>query len=607
MNVRLIPVPKSETPRDGVFDPATGVTVWAPNPCDDRLRRAVERFADSLPFSAAIGTASDNRRAKPPIRLTLRHENSESQRYSLDITPRDILIAADGPAGVFYGLVTLSRIADLEGTQWRCRSIEDGPDLTLRGMSFDVTRGKMPTMDTLLRIVNRLAAVKINHLQLYVEHTFDFRFDPDIARGCSALTHDDIARLDAYCRDRFIELTPSLACFGHMGRILSLPKYQSLAEIPCERSWEHQPWLERLRGLTINPRDPESRRLLNNMLDEYLPLFSNGWANVCADETHDLGRGANRLYCERAGRGRLYVDHLRFLADACRRHGRRMMFWGDVIRSFPELIDELPHDAIVLDWGYDADSEFPITASPHRGERSVCVCPGTNGWNRVINGMATADANIDNAVAAATEHAARGLMVTDWGDHGHFNLLACSIPAIVRAAARAWNATATDPASLNGSIERCVFGADSDGVLSALRDVGRLSDSVQTWPALYKAIDDPQGAARIDPNTARAHGDIVESAMEALDELPDSSDKTEWRLACRGSALVAQKAIHAHAIVEGNAPPRKAMSALADDIAAFGDDYEEVWRARNRSRRLDDVVAALRATVADISPDPIDL
>ena len=36
------------------------------------------------------------------------------------------------------------------------------------------------------------------------------------------LTPDEVRDLDGYCRDRFIDLVPALATFGHMGRILSM-------------------------------------------------------------------------------------------------------------------------------------------------------------------------------------------------------------------------------------------------------------------------------------------------------------------------------------------------------------------------------------------------
>lgn len=591
------PMPRSVKVRAGSFAVRPPVTIVVAEGLDDRLQRAVDRFANALPFATRRAGESDGGAHGEEARASqidirgLGDGSGDAQAYRLRIDPHRVVVQGADPAGLFYGLQTLRGIAASEGARWGCRLIEDRPVLALRGLSVDVSRGRVPATATLTALVDRLAAIKINHLQLYVEHTFCFQFDPEIARGCSGLTPDDVVRLDGYCRDRFIDLVPSLACFGHMGRILSLPRYRGLAEVPAARSWEAQSWRERIRGLTLNPRDPQARRLVETMLDEYLPLFSSGFVNVCADETHDLGMGVNRGHCRRVGRGRLYVDHLRFLANVCRRHGRRMMFWADVVRSFPERVGALPEDVTLLDWGYAADAEFPAVGWDGRGSRGVCVCPGTWGWNRVVNGLATAEANIDRAAATAEASGADGLIVADWGDHGHFNMPGCSMPAIVRAAARGWNGRGIDAVSLDRSIERHLFGARSEGLLSALRDVGRPGDAMPTWVALYGDPFDPEGAGVLGEAEARAHRDDVDAAMERLGRVADSADIEEWRLGCQASSLLARKAECVHALRRGKGGCLTA--ALADDIAAYCEDYARVWRSRYRPERLSEVVGAL--------------
>jgi len=47
----------------------------------------------------------------------------------------------------------------------------------------DVSRGKVPTLETLQGIVDVIALYKLNMLMLYVEHTFAFRSHPLIGCG----------------------------------------------------------------------------------------------------------------------------------------------------------------------------------------------------------------------------------------------------------------------------------------------------------------------------------------------------------------------------------------------------------------------------------------
>ena len=71
---------------------------------------------------------------------------------------------------------------------------------------LDISRDKVPKMETLFGLVDDLSAWKVNHLQLYVEHTFAYRKHKAVWEHASPMTAEEFRLLDAYCRDRFIEL-----------------------------------------------------------------------------------------------------------------------------------------------------------------------------------------------------------------------------------------------------------------------------------------------------------------------------------------------------------------------------------------------------------------
>ena len=106
-----------------------------------------------------------------------------------------------------------------------CLHIEDWPDFPTRGVMIDISRDKVPTMATLYALVDLLASMKINQLQLYTEHTFAYRNHPEAWAEASPMTGEEILALDAYCRARFIQLVPNQNSFGHMERWLKLPRY----------------------------------------------------------------------------------------------------------------------------------------------------------------------------------------------------------------------------------------------------------------------------------------------------------------------------------------------------------------------------------------------
>ena len=115
---------------------------------------------------------------------------------------------------------------------------------------------------------------------------------------------------------------------------------------------------------TINTLDPESIGLIEGMIGEYMELFTSKQFNFCADETFDLGKGKSKAAVEEKGRGRIYIDYVKKLADFVISKGRRPMFWGDVILGFPELLKDLPEEIICLNWDICGTS----------GKRRRCGC-----------------------------------------------------------------------------------------------------------------------------------------------------------------------------------------------------------------------------------------
>jgi len=154
------------------------------------------------------------------------------QGYELTVTPAGISVVAGAPAGAFYAVQTLRQFLGVRSRALPCLRASDWPDFAARGVMLDVSRDKVPTLQTLFEIVDKLAAWKVNQLQLYTEHTFGYRRHPDVWASASPITGEDVLVLDAYCRERFIELVPNQNTFGHMRRWLVLPRYNASPSAP---------------------------------------------------------------------------------------------------------------------------------------------------------------------------------------------------------------------------------------------------------------------------------------------------------------------------------------------------------------------------------------
>jgi hypothetical protein len=358
----------------------------------------------------------------------------------------------------------LSTTAD--DAAWPPRSRREKPAFEVRGVMLDVSRTRVPRMETLFALVERLAAWQFNQLQLYMEHVFAYAGHETVWKDASPFTPEEIRALDARCRALGIELVPNQQSFGHMHRWLKLDRYRDLAEVP--EGLQHAFSTER-EPYSLDLSDPRALALLDELYDQLLPCFSSKQVNVGLDETFDLGTGKSRMRCAERGTARVYLDYLHAIHDKVARRGKRMQFWGDIVLQHPEHVPELPKDLIALAWGYDAGHPFRENAR-HFAESGLAfyVCPGTSSWQSVAGRTTNMLANLGEASLHGHAAGALGYLVTDWGDRGHLQPRLVTEVGLFAAAAFAWDAKLElTRERLAHAIDRHLF-LDDAGVMGAL-------------------------------------------------------------------------------------------------------------------------------------------
>lgn len=405
-------------------------------------------------------------------------EHMKEQEYTLLVQAHGICITGGSAVGIFYGIQTLRQIIEQCGCCIPYTIIVDQPKILHRGFYHDVTRGRIPTMDYLKKLVDRMAFYKLNQLQLYMEHTFLFRGFSEVWRDDTPLTAEDILELDAYCRKRHIELVPSIACFGHLYKVLRTKTYGELCEMP---GMEKEPFgfVDRMRHHTLDVSNPESIQLVKALIDEFMPLFTSQYFNICADETFDLGKGKSAALAEEKGTQRLYLDFVKELCEYVVSKGKTPMFWGDIICEFPEAVQELPKETICLNWGYDADWPEDSTRKLSEAGARLYNCPGVSGWDQLVNQIRVSYENISRMCQYALNYHAEGLLNTDWGDCGHINHPDFSLPGMIYGAAFSWNLEIPEFEDINRQISRVAYGDETETLASVL---ARISESWKfTW------------------------------------------------------------------------------------------------------------------------------
>jgi hypothetical protein len=614
----LLPQPRSLTSAPGQYPLAAGrrVALVGPNPAE--LLFSAQRLQAALRAHAGVEWQLAAGRAGPAeeIGITLRvapGQVAHAQGYQLSIAPDGVVVEAQTAAGIFYAVCTLIQIVEQSGASLPCLDIADWPDFAARGVMLDISRDKVPTLETTLALIDMLAGWKVNQVQLYTEHTFAYRNHPDVWAAASPFTGQDILELDAYCRERFVELVPNQNSLGHMHRWLIHPRYAGLAETMGEFS---TPWGVTMTGpFSLTPVEPGSLELVRSLYDELLPHFSSRMLNVGCDESVDLGQGRSREICEQRGVGRVYLDFLLKIYEDVKARGRTMQFWGDIIVEHPDLIPELPQDAIALEWGYEANHPFaehcPLFAA---SGIPFYVCPGTSSWNTVAGRSDNAIGNLLSAAENGLKHGAIGYLNTDWGDRGHWQPLPISYLGFVVGAAYAWaldaNRAMDVPRAVGLHAFRDPTGATGQ-VAYELGNVYRTLPEIHNSSALFWILQTPLAElprqprldlAQLTPAAFEAALAAIDRAIEPLDEArmirPDAEIITReftntarlLRHACRRAQLALN---HGQS---GAAPDRR---ALDQDMQAIIAEYKQLWLARNRPGGLPDSAARLEVARAD--------
>jgi hexosaminidase len=376
--------------------------------------------------------------------------------YALAISKTGIEISFRETGGLRAATATLRQLLREYGRRLPCLRIRDWPDFPRRGVMLDISRGRVPKLETLLDLAEKLSDFKINELQLYTEHTFAYKNYKRIWQSWGALTAKEIQILDARCRELGIDLVPNQNSFGHLRYFLADPRLKKLGELSEPYEAETKDFLR--RPTTLAPNHPGTLPFLRGLYDELLPNFSSKFFNVGGDETWDLGKGQSKKLCAAKGKGRVYFDFLKKIQREVSARGKTMMFWGDIILKYPELIRELPKNVIALTWGYEANHPFAKEVAQFaKAKIPFYVCPGTSTWQTLVGKHDNAFANLRAAARAGEKFGAIGFLNTDWGDGGHPQPLAVSWPLFAAGAALAWNSKALDEKTLLRVLSRDVF------------------------------------------------------------------------------------------------------------------------------------------------------
>ena len=338
----LIPMPVSVAWHDGGF-PITAGT-------------AVEGEGDAAPTAAylsqALGLKGPHKGAAR-IRLVLVPATAIAgeEAYRLTVSRTAVRIAASHPRGLFYGTQTLRQLVTKAASGARtvpAVDISDAPRFAWRGLLVDVSRhffGK----PTLLRIVDEMAAYKLNVLKLHLTDYPGWRIEipgypklteigaegdnthPD-SKVRQFFTTQEMREIVAYAADRHIMVVPEIEMPGHAGSgARAYPEFFDPSG-------------------TFNPGKPETYDFIRGVLTQVARVFPAPYIDFAGDEVGDETWKDNpdviRLKAEKGLKTTKDVEAYfgSKVVDIIRSLGKRPMAWDEQAEA------GAPKDVVIQWW-----------------------------------------------------------------------------------------------------------------------------------------------------------------------------------------------------------------------------------------------------------------
>jgi len=438
------------------------------------------------------------------------HPRMQPEGYIISVAPTRVYVLAQTTAGLYYGVLTLRQLFQYQLNRVSLPEvfIRDWPALKIRGIAEDISRGQAPTLENLKKLIRFLSECKLNTLMLYLEDMFVFFNHPHIGMQRGALTPREVHEIQQFAQQYHVEIIPIFQTLGHFENILIQPYYQHLAEFPG--------------ASTLNCASPETYSFLASLFAEIAPAFHSKYFHIGGDECWDVGKGASKLLKQEKGIEFILANHFNRVYELLKPYNKNLIIYGDMLLKFPDLLNQLPKDIIILDWEYTPSKYYPSLNTLKSSGRQIIVSPGLSNWRRLFPNYNASFINISNFIHQAKRNNLLGAVTASWGDYGGENLHELNWYGYAFTAECTWHVNSIHLNDFNFTFFKNFYGDyffELDSIYMHLAEIGNLTRLSDFWryPFQINHYSNPEVLKQIHP--------IQRSARQALQMIGTVSAK----------------------------------------------------------------------------------
>ncbi|MVM36046.1 family 20 glycosylhydrolase [Spirosoma sp. HMF4905] len=380
--INLIPQPVSVQPQPGVFTLTKATTIHY-NQADGRV--VADMLSQQLNTPTGFGlVAKSGKTGKIQLNLTETPNAQLGQEgYILDASPKGVVITANRPAGLFYGMQTLTQLLpkEIEGKivttkTWTVPAVKitDYPRFGWRGIMFDVSRHFFTKVEV-KQYIDQLAKLKYNTFHWHLTDDNGWRIEIKSLPKLTSVgawrvaraghygdraepkpgeptpyggfyTQDDIREVIAYAQARNVTIVPEIDVPGH-----SMAALAAYPELSCTKAivsvnpgtafsdWYGNGTFKMKVENTLNPSDEKVYEFLDKVFTEVAALFPSPFIHVGGDECYK-GYWANDPGCQ-ALMKQLNIRHVEDLQGYFMNRvekiltakGKKLLGWDEILEG----------------------------------------------------------------------------------------------------------------------------------------------------------------------------------------------------------------------------------------------------------------------------------
>ena len=340
-------------------------------------------------------------------------QSLEKEAYHLSISKEGILITASAPNGAYYALVTLDQLFRLNDGKICLLEIEDKPTMPLRGISDDISRGQVSTLQNFKDMIRRMSLVKCNVYMPYMEDTFQFKKYPESGKFSDPVPQEEWKELIEYAKDYYITIIPIFNTIGHWDKNAKLEFFY-----PYVIKQNDDP--KGAPCTSVDVRKPAAQQMINDMLDELADVFGQSKAiHVGGDEVGDY----THLFKKDLA-GKYYNEHFNRMYDSLKAKGIKTYMYSDMYTPLYgdyalgiDYIDSMPQDMNFVFWDYACREDYPNIRNLIARKKKFCLSPATYTWNRLLPQHYVSWLNTKWLAQHGSENA-QGIIMSAWCDGG---------------------------------------------------------------------------------------------------------------------------------------------------------------------------------------------